>query len=254
VEKPGKREKIMDAVYRRLFPNENKDAYVPFQNAIARQLTEDSRLLDVGCGDHQRLAGFRTPRRDVWGTDFHVHPHLQDQRWFRLLAADGRLPFAAESFDIVTSCWVLEHVSRPEEFLSEVARVLRPGGVFISLTPYAGHYVSWLARAFHLLPHWVTQKLVARLYRRAGEDTFPTYYRLNTLGSLRTYGTRAGLRLGDVAKVANPDYFHFSRLLCATATTLDWVLEKIRPGMGRVFWVITMHRAAQTQAIPAKAA
>ncbi len=38
------------------------------------------------------------------------------------------LPFAAESFDHVFVCFVLEHLSRPGEALALLKRVLRPGG------------------------------------------------------------------------------------------------------------------------------
>lgn len=40
------------------------------------------------------------------------------------------LPFGAESFDAVVCVDVLEHVSDLDKVLSEVARVLKPGGVF----------------------------------------------------------------------------------------------------------------------------
>jgi SAM-dependent methyltransferase len=43
-----------------------------------------------------------------------------------------RLPFDAESFDVVYCRWVLEHLSEPKSVLSEILRVLRPGGRFFS--------------------------------------------------------------------------------------------------------------------------
>jgi 2-polyprenyl-6-hydroxyphenyl methylase/3-demethylubiquinone-9 3-methyltransferase len=41
------------------------------------------------------------------------------------------LPFEAGLFDIVLCCDVLEHVSRVEAVVGEIARVLKPGGVFL---------------------------------------------------------------------------------------------------------------------------
>lgn len=47
--------------------------------------------------------------------------------------ADGRhLPFAHNSFDAVLSVATMEHVNGVDLFLSEVARVLRPGGLFLA--------------------------------------------------------------------------------------------------------------------------
>jgi SAM-dependent methyltransferase len=46
------------------------------------------------------------------------------------LVADERLPFPEESFDVVPSFSVIEHQERKELAIYEVARVLRPGGLF----------------------------------------------------------------------------------------------------------------------------
>ena len=41
------------------------------------------------------------------------------------------IPFADESFEIVYSSDVLEHVNGLEKVIAEIARVLKPGGVFL---------------------------------------------------------------------------------------------------------------------------
>lgn len=46
------------------------------------------------------------------------------------------LPFAAGTFDAVVSCEVIEHLKEPERMLAEIARVLKPGGIFVLTTPY----------------------------------------------------------------------------------------------------------------------
>ncbi|HEX8684538.1 MAG TPA: class I SAM-dependent methyltransferase [Ardenticatenaceae bacterium] len=50
--------------------------------------------------------------------------------------AEG-LPFAAESFDSVLCTQVLEHVAQPWMMVSEIARVLRPGGRVLLSAPQA---------------------------------------------------------------------------------------------------------------------
>ncbi len=47
------------------------------------------------------------------------------------------LAFADCSFDFVVSFQVIEHIERDDDFVSEVSRVLRPGGRFIVSTPNA---------------------------------------------------------------------------------------------------------------------
>src|SRR5262249_48932967 len=46
-----------------------------------------------------------------------------------------RLPFDADSFDIVLSTSVLEHANNPGEYLPEIHRVLKPGGTAMHLLP-----------------------------------------------------------------------------------------------------------------------
>jgi SAM-dependent methyltransferase len=46
-----------------------------------------------------------------------------------------RLPFAEGAFDTAIATQVLEHLGRPVDFLQEIARVLRPGGVLILSAP-----------------------------------------------------------------------------------------------------------------------
>lgn len=67
------------------------------------------------------------------------------------------LPYSDESFDIVLTHDVLEHVEDPRSSMAEIRRVLRPGGLSVNLFP-----VYFGARSHHLdyvvnLPalHWV---------------------------------------------------------------------------------------------------
>jgi SAM-dependent methyltransferase len=45
------------------------------------------------------------------------------------------MPFASESFDIVTAFDLIEHVERDDELIAEAYRVLRPGGVALIAVP-----------------------------------------------------------------------------------------------------------------------
>ncbi|WP_188079338.1 glycosyltransferase [Xanthobacter oligotrophicus] len=57
------------------------------------------------------------------------------------------LTFANESFDLVVSQDVFEHVSDPDRGFAEVARVLRPGGAHIFTVPQAPHLETSVTRA-----------------------------------------------------------------------------------------------------------
>ena len=98
----------------------------------------------------------------------------------RIANADG-IPYEDARFDVVFSDNVLEHLDEPLQVFLEVARVLKPGGVFLFKTPNLWHYMPTIAR---LTPHWFHQ-YVNRLRGRAEVDTFPTRYRANCLRDIK---------------------------------------------------------------------
>ena len=95
----------------------------------------------------------------------------------RVRAAGESLPFGDASFDLVASAWVLEHLDNPGLVFSEIARVLRPRGRFVFLTPNAWNYNAWMIRA---VPNRLHQTFTRRLYGRGEGDTYPVRYRANS--------------------------------------------------------------------------
>jgi SAM-dependent methyltransferase len=97
------------------------------------------RLLDAACGTGivtRRLAAARAELR-VTGVD--LSPAMIGRAAARLpgavLRADARrLPFGAGAFDAVSSVWLLHLATVPDvrTIVGECARVLRPGGVYVT--------------------------------------------------------------------------------------------------------------------------
>lgn len=50
-----------------------------------------------------------------------------------------QLPFADTAFDLVVAAWMLYHVPDLDRGLSEIVRVLRPGGTLVAVTNSVGH-------------------------------------------------------------------------------------------------------------------
>ena len=100
---------------------------------IDRPLVRIARgdVLEVGCGDGRLLASLaKQPVRSVTGIDFSknmLRPALE--KGFTVAAASAeRLPFPSNSFDTVVSGYYSLRFSDLDQSLSEIARVLRPGG------------------------------------------------------------------------------------------------------------------------------
>lgn len=98
----------------------------------------DLSVLDVGCGGGLLAEEFAALGCKVTGVDrsaptliaarAHAMQGGLDIEYLRGDAA--RLPFAGPNFDVACCCDVLEHVDDSSRVVAEIARVLRPGGVF----------------------------------------------------------------------------------------------------------------------------
>lgn len=105
-------------------------------------------ILDLGCGNGNSVDFFRQMLPGVaWkGVDIELSPEVltrqRDDADF--VTFDGvHLPFPANSFDLIYSYQVFEHVRHPEPLLAEVARVLTDDGLFIGQTSQLEPYHSF---------------------------------------------------------------------------------------------------------------
>jgi SAM-dependent methyltransferase len=83
------------------------------------------------------------------------------------LNADPLLPFEPGSFDAVLNAVSVQYLTRPVEVFSEVARVLRPGGLSIVAMSHRC-FPTKAIRAFHVLPRDGRLELVSRYHALAG--------------------------------------------------------------------------------------
>ncbi|MFI7016447.1 class I SAM-dependent methyltransferase [Streptomyces sp. NPDC050164] len=117
--------------------------------AVLSLVPPDARsLLDVACGTGivtRRLAAARDGMR-VTGVD--LAPAMARQAAARLpgavvLADSRRLPFRDGEFDAVCSVWLLHLTAGPADartIVGECARVLRPGGVYVTTVDKAASH------------------------------------------------------------------------------------------------------------------
>lgn len=182
------------------------------------------RVYDAGCGSGELCShDLRAAGRIVIGVD--VDPGLADNRWVTA-AVRGRLdalPFPADSADLVVARYVLEHLEDPAVVFREVARVLRPGGRFVMLTPNAYHYVALISR---WTPTWVHRRVKAG-HGVAAEDVFPTYYRANTRRALGALARGAGFTVSRLdTHETSPNYLEFSRILYRAGVMYERVVNR----------------------------
>lgn len=183
-------------------------------------LQPESRLLDLGCGRGGLVEQLEHPLHQAVGID----PDLSSLREHRLplpraQATSVCLPLARDSIDVAFASWLLEHLENPAADFAELARVLRPGGVFAFVTPNRRHPLALLNRLLGRAgqgQRW----LVSRLYGRDSGDTFPTYYRANSRQTIAALATCHGLRLAQLETIEDPTYLAFTPALFTFAQRL----------------------------------
>lgn len=111
-------------------------------------INPDARVLELGSGTGYALGKIRECYPNVSGLEVQGSSYSfvdTDIQFF-----DGKnIPFDDETFDVVFSSHVLEHVPHIDELLSEIFRVLKPGGVSLHVLPSP----TW--RVFTSLFHYV---------------------------------------------------------------------------------------------------
>lgn len=122
------------------------------------------KVLDYGCGAGEMVSEGRKRGHDICGADVFYGGANDKERVEKLGTfndtifeiKNGKLDFDNETFDTVLSNQVFEHVEDLDAVLSEIRRVLKKGGILISLFPS-----KCVAREGHIgipFSHWFPKK------------------------------------------------------------------------------------------------
>ncbi len=109
----------------------------------------EAKLLDVGCSGGWLTESYKSfPNyKNLFGVDLNqpglriyktTHPDISPP----VLGNVEKLPFKNESLDLIFATDIIEHLLRPDLFLKEVRRVLKPDGIFYLSTNNA-HYIPF---------------------------------------------------------------------------------------------------------------
>lgn len=155
-----------------------------------------ARVLELGCatgevGHAVAGRGARVAACDISGDCIALARRRYPEVGF-LVSPVERLPFPDSTFDIVLAFELIEHLLRPSDFVAEVRRVLRPGGVVVLTTPNVGRgrSIGWSrwsgfgASLEHL--YFFDSACLARLLLRYGVSVVGVYSR----GTGEIYRTR----------------------------------------------------------------
>lgn len=186
-----------------IFISELKNSQYDYKQKLRGHINRQSRWLDLGCG-HQILPRWMPNSeseenelvsrcKTLIGLDYQYYS-LKRQKIvkYKVVGNIQDLPFNSCSFNLITANLVLEHVHDPIKSLKEIHRILEPNGIFIFHTP---NLLNFQSLAGFLVPKTIKNNLIKFLEGRKEEDTFHTYYRINTPSKVKKLAKKIGFSI-----------------------------------------------------------
>lgn len=152
------------------------------------------RGVDLGCGDAKLTAILlrRIGHRDLTGVDpdaREADEAIRRQIYSAVRVCSGdQIPEADASFDFAVSNSVLEHIPDLDPVLGEMARIVRPNGLFLLTVPHAGFHAQLRGP---LLPGLSRADYEARLDKRLAHLRYPTANEWKQMLSRHGFATEA---------------------------------------------------------------
>lgn len=179
---------------------------------IVSAINPSSTVLDIGCGrTFPTLSRLKGKAGRLIGLDVVDFTIFDPTVELVSGSVESMAGIPSETIDVAYSRSVMEHIEHPELAFAEIARVLKPGGRYLALTPNFYDYASLIA---FVIPNGLHGILVKSSEGREEADTFPTYFRANTRSATKKFATGSYLKLESFKHLGQyPNYFKFSRLL-----------------------------------------
>ncbi|MGB9595394.1 MAG: class I SAM-dependent methyltransferase [Candidatus Poribacteria bacterium] len=126
--------------YKKLLSAHNREYLKTYVDIVVKYAKPASKILDLGCGNGLSSKMINEFGYNVIGTDI-SHFFLVDSLKFQNESLSYcvcdvlDLPFCDESFDVVCSNELIEHITDASKSLLEMIRVLKKGGILVIMGP-----------------------------------------------------------------------------------------------------------------------
>ena len=101
------------------------------------EMKPEMKLLEIGCGRGDILKRFKSLGLEVEGVDIDNEAiKLNEGIPVKMCNIENEpLPYPDNSFDVIYSKSLIEHLYYPERYMAETYRVLKPNGLLLTLVP-----------------------------------------------------------------------------------------------------------------------
>ena len=152
------------------------DIYINKPLYALKDLVVNKKVVDIGCGYGRNKSLVESVGGEWTGVEpFEGGAHT-------VVADAENLPFEDATFDVAIMDAVLEHVPDVGKAFAEVARVLKPGGIFVGYVAFMEcfHEISYSHVSFKALEHYSTVNGM-KLEKISGGSDYGIDYHLQVL-------------------------------------------------------------------------
>jgi 2-polyprenyl-3-methyl-5-hydroxy-6-metoxy-1,4-benzoquinol methylase len=160
--------------------------------ALCKDLGDDAKILDVGCGDGFHLRLLRDFGNKNWtleGLDASEKAaEMAEKSGIKVhLGTAENNDLAENTYDLAFLIQTIEHVEKPHEVLPSICRILKPNGKLIIVTDNTDSFDFGLFKA----SHW-------------GGYHFPRHWNLFNRNALTKLAKKSGFKIDKIETVVSP--------------------------------------------------
>jgi 2-polyprenyl-3-methyl-5-hydroxy-6-metoxy-1,4-benzoquinol methylase len=211
----------------------------------------EGRLLEIGFGSAEMLGSMRARGWEAEGIDFDpVSVRNAEAKGLRVYLGNlEQQQLLSEHYDAIVMSHVIEHVLDPTALLKECHRLLRRGGLLVSITPNSGslghrlYRKSWLSLDPPRHIHIFNEQTMRALVEQSGFVNYKLFTTIRDANNL--FAASARIRKGFVTYDEVYDVERGESYRARVMQFVEWALLRILPRCGEEMVLIA--RKAQSQ-------